>query len=637
MALFCSLIFTESLEIDFCCGMETVLQIPLYNVSTVYRDAHFDLEKILGKPIIIAFNLPDGKAKRYINGIVTRIEQGQTKQRGTEYILEIRPKLWLLTLKSNCAVYQKKNVIEIVTGILQKENINVSNKTSGSFPKLEYVVQYNETDFDFVSRLLEESGIFYFFTHTENDATMVLGNKPDIFKVAPQAEILPFVFENLSKTPKVEIGEVVIRQQTTLTKVSLNDYNFTTPTTSLLAADGEKTLERYHYPGNFLSKSDGENVAKNRLKSETAQSVTLHAVSAASGLSIGTKFKIKGHPRNDVNSEWIVTKTNITASQEEYRAEIEAIPATVAPIPVPKTPKPRIYGVLSALVVGKSGEEIQTDEYGRIKVQFYWDREGKRDENSSCWVRVAQSWAGSNFGTMFIPRIGQEVLVSFEDGDPNRPIVTGVVYNESNKPPYPLPANATRSVIKTRSSKQGNAGNEISFEDKKDSEEIFVHAQKDLKIEVENKRSAIIKESDDSLTIKKGNSTFILEKGNETRKIKGNVDWTVDGDFTLTVKGNLTIKADGSVTLQSGKDVTLKSGTDVTVKAGAGMTIKAEIDATVKTGTGLTLKGGTELDAEAGTSLNLKGNVGFNLKSSAQGTVDGGGMLNVKGGLVKIN
>ncbi|MDR1268435.1 MAG: type VI secretion system tip protein VgrG, partial [Planctomycetaceae bacterium] len=352
-------------------------------------------------------------------------------------------------------------------------------------------------------------------------------------------------------------------------------------------------------------------------------------VSAASGLSPGTKFKIKGHPRNDVNSEWIVTKTNVTASQEEYRAEIEAIPATIAPIPVPKTPKLRIYGLLSALVVGKSGEEIQTDEYGRIKVQFYWDREGKRDENSSCWVRVAQSWAGSNFGTMFIPRIGQEVLVSFENGDPNRPIVTGVVYNESNKPPYPLPANATRSVIKTRSSKQGNAGNEISFEDKKDSEEIFVHAQKDLKIEVENKRTAIIKESDDSLTIKKGNSTFVLEKGNETRKIKGNVDWTVDGDFTLTVKGNLTIKTDGSLTLQSGKNVT--------VKAGTGITIKAETDATVKTGTGLTLKGGTELDAEAGTSLNLKGNVGFNLKSPAQGTVDGGGMLTVKGGIVKIN
>ncbi|MDR2757511.1 MAG: type VI secretion system tip protein VgrG [Planctomycetaceae bacterium] len=617
--------------IDSCFGTESTTSVFLYTIKVMSAELSIDIVSILGKTTTLTFDLPDGKAKRYVNGIVTRIEQGKTKQRGTEYILEIRPKLWLLTLKSNCAVYQKKNVIEIVTAILQKENINVSNKTSGNFPKLEYVVQYNETDFDFVSRLLEEAGIFYFFTHTENDATMVLGNKPDIFKVAPQAETLPFAFENLSKTPKVEIGDIVIRQQTTSTKISLNDYNFTTPTTSLLATNGEKTLEQYHYnySGHFASKSDVENAAQIRLSSGTAQSVTLHAVSAASGLSPGTKFKIKGHPRNDVNAEWVVTKTKVTASQEEYHAEIEAIPATVAPIPVLKTPKPRIYGPLPALVVGKSGEEVQTDEYGRIKVQFYWDREGKRDENSSCWVRVAQSWAGSNFGTMFIPRIGQEVLVSFEDGDPNRPIVTGVVYNASNKPPYPLPANATRSVIKTRSSKQGNAGNEIFFEDKKDSEEIFVHAQKDLNIEIENKRTAIIKESDDSLTIKKGNSTFILEKGNETRKIKGNVDWTVDGDFTLTVKGNVTIKTDGSFMLQSGKDTTIKTGTDITIKAGTDATVKAE--------TGLTLKGGTELDAEAGTNLNLKGNAGFSLKSSAQGTVDGGGILTVKGGLVKIN
>ncbi|MDR0611034.1 MAG: type VI secretion system tip protein VgrG, partial [Planctomycetaceae bacterium] len=403
----------KTLEIDSISETNLISGLFSDRVYAVNNDASFDTQKNLGKSATLAFDLPDGKSKRYVHGIVTQIEQGKTKQRGTEYTLEIRPKLWLLTLKSNCAVYQKKNVIEIVTGILQKENINISNKTSGNFPKLEYVVQYNETDFDFVSRLLEEAGIFYFFTHTENDATMVLGNKPDILTVAPQAETLPFAFENLSKTPKVEIGDIVIRKQTTSTKVSLNDYNFTTPTTSLLASNGEKNLEqyRYNYSGHFVSKSEVEHAAQIRLNSETAQSVTLHAVSAASGLSPGTKFKITGHPRNDVNAEWIVTKTNVTASQEEYRVEIEAIPATVAPIPVLKTPKPRIYGLLPALVVGKSGEEIQTDEYGRIKVQFYWDREGKRDENSSCWIRVAQSWAGSNFGTMFIPRIGQEVLV----------------------------------------------------------------------------------------------------------------------------------------------------------------------------------------------------------------------------------
>ena len=629
--------FAKQLEFDSGSGHEALSESLTYTIHAVSQESSLDLAKVLGKDVSVSFDLPDGKAKRHVAGICARFEQGRTKQRGTEYVLEIRPKLWLLTLKSNCAVYQKKTALEIVGEVLKKENIPFQDKTSGSFPKLEYVVQYNETDFDFVSRLFEEAGVFYYFTHTESEATMVLGNKPDIFVDAPQAAALPCIYENHSLTPKNEIREITLSRQSVTQKVSLNDYHFETPTTKLLAAKGEKTLEHYEYPGGYTEKSRGETLADLRLQAAQAAETVLKATTSASGIAPGFRFKITGHPRNDVNAAWVVRSMKTDVSQKQYRAEIEAVPATAAPLPLRKTPKPRVFGPIPALVVGKSGEEIETDKHGRVKVQFYWDRDGKNDENSSCWVRVAQSWAGPNYGLIFLPRIDQEVLVNFEGGDPSRPIVTGVVYNEKNKPPYELPTHATRSVIRTRSSKKGNAGNEISFEDKKDAEELYLHAQKDMRVEVENERTTEIKEADDRLTLKKGNRTIILEKGNETRnikgnidcniegnevrKIKGNVDWTVEGNMTLTVKGNLTIKTDGTLTLESGKATSMKAGTTTAMESG----------------TAMTLKSGTNLKAEAGTNLNLEGTAGFSIKSPAQGTIDGGGMLTVKGGMVKIN
>ncbi|MCL2005031.1 MAG: type VI secretion system tip protein VgrG [Planctomycetaceae bacterium] len=647
--------FAKSLELTSCLGSETLSEAYFYAIHAVSQESSLEIDKVLGKDVSLSIDLPDGKAKRHIAGICTRFEQGRTKQRGTEYVLEIRPRFWLLTLKSNCAVYQKKTVLDIVGEVLKKENVKYQDKTSGSFPKLEYVVQYNETDFDFVSRLLEEAGVFYYFTHTESEATLVLGNKPDIFADAPQAASLPYIYENYSLTPKNEVRDVTLSKQSVPLKVSLNDYNFETPTTKLLATKGEKTLEQYAYPGGYTEKSRGETLADQRLQAALASEMLLTATTSASGLAPGFRFKITGHPRSDINAAWVVRsmKTDVSqelpptggAGQAQYRTEIEAIPAKIAPLPLRKTPKPRTFGPIPALVVGKSGEEIETDKHGRVKVQFYWDREGKNDENSSCWVRVAQSWAGTNYGIVFLPRIDQEVLVNFEGGDPDRPIITGVVYNDKNKPPYEMPGNATRSVIRTRSSKQGSAGNEISFEDKKDAEELYLHAQKNMRVEIENARTTEIKEADDKLTLKKGNRTVELEKGNETRKIKGNVDcnidgnetrkikgnvdltidgnetrkikgnanWTVEGNLTLTVKGNLTIKADGSLTLESGTAASMKSGT------------------------AMTLKSGTGLKADAGTTLNLEGTAGFTLKSSAHGTVDGGGMLTVKGGMVKIN
>jgi type VI secretion system secreted protein VgrG len=340
-------------------------------------------------------------------------------------------------------------------------------------------------------------------------------------------------------------------------------------------------------------------------------------------------------------------------SQESYSNAFEAFATTVTYRPPRKTPRPVISGSQTAIVVGKSGEEIWTDKYGRIKVQFHWDQVGKNDENSSCWIRVDQGWAGKSWGGIFLPRIGQEVIVSFLEGDPDRPLVIGAVYNAEQTVPYALPTDQTKSTIKTNTSKGGAGFNEIRFEDKKDSEEIFVHAQKDMNIKIEhdrtknvlhdevniikNSRTSTIQEADESLTVSKGNRTVKVDTGNETHEVKGTRTVTVTGDVTYTdkanfkrtVTGNYTLKVSGNLTIDVTGSVTIKSGTALSAEAGTSLTNKAGTSLTNQAGTSLANKAGLSLDNEAGTTMNNK--------ASAMQTVDGGGMLTLKGGMVKIN
>jgi type VI secretion system secreted protein VgrG len=323
------------------------------------------------------------------------------------------------------------------------------------------------------------------------------------------------------------------------------------------------------------------------------------------------------------------------------------------------TPKPRIAGAHTALVVGKAGEEIWTDKYGRVVVQFYWDRLGAKDEKSSCWVRVAQGWAGKTWGAIFVPRIGQEVIVSFLDGDPDRPIITGSVYNATQAVPYTLPDDQTKSTVKSNSSKTGGGFNELRFEDKKDSEEIYIHAQKDMKTEVlhdstttiKNDRTITVSEGKETHTIEKGDRTVEVKTGNETHNVAGTrtvkvtkdethtneakFDQKVTGDYTLKVTGNLTIEADGDVIIKSAKTVAQKAGTTFDIEAGTALTNKA--------GTALKNKAGTTLDNEAGTTLTNKGvsvsnEASASMKSKgALANLEADGIVTVKGSLVKIN
>jgi type VI secretion system secreted protein VgrG len=341
----------------------------------------------------------------------------------------------------------------------------------------------------------------------------------------------------------------------------------------------------------------------------------------------------------------VLSSLSQTGDQDQYSNSFEAFPSSIVFHPPRVTPRPKVIGSQTALVVGKSGEEIWTDEYGRIKVKFYWDQSSSSDETSSCWIRVAQGWAGKAWGSIFIPRIGQEVVVSFLDGNPDRPLVTGCVFNAQQTVPYTLPDEQTKSTVKTNSSKGGSGFNELRFEDKAGSEEIFIQAQKDMNVTVlnnltttvTNARSTTVSQKDDSLVVDQGNRSIKVNTGNETHSVQGKRDLTITGnethtnsaDFTQNVSGNFTLKVSGNLSIQASGSVSIQSGTSFDIQAGTALTNKAGTSLTNQAGTSLANKAGTTMDNEAQVSITSKANASHDVESS--------GILTLKGSLVKIN
>jgi type VI secretion system secreted protein VgrG len=367
----------------------------------------------------------------------------------------------------------------------------------------------------------------------------------------------------------------------------------------------------------------------------------------------GYKFSLTEHDRTDLNSTYVLQWVSLSATQEHYANSFTAFPATAVFRPCCMTPKPRITGAQTAIVVGKSGEEIWTDTYGRIKVQFHWDQEGTNDENSSCWVRVAQTWAGQGWGSLFIPRIGQEVVVSFLNGDPDCPLVTGAVYNAQQTVPYTLPDEQTRSTIKSNSSKGGGGFNELRFEDKKDAEEIFLHAQKDLTVTVQHdcttevlndatttikqNRSVTIQEANDTLVVEKGNRTLQVQTGHETHEVQGTRSVTVTGDETHTNQASLTYKVTGDCTWTITGNLTIDVQGNVTMQAGGSLTNKAGGSLTNDAGGSLTNKAGASLTNDAGASLTNKAAISLTSSGGASQSIGASGMVVIGSALVKID
>lgn len=626
---------------------------------------------VCGNPLTLSSNVAsritttfhNDAQQRPLDALVAEIHQLPADATADRYQLVLRPWLWWLTLASNNRVFQNLATSDIVTTIFKAHGFtDFKLSLSGSYEPREYCVQYGESDFAFVSRLLEEEGIFWFFTHEEGKHTLVLADSNDAFPPIPNGPKVPYLGQEIGVRELHGIRSAQYCLQAVAGTYSATDYEFTTPTTSLYSQAQAEAGPRaqYEHPGGYTAKARGDTLTKRRVDGLRSQEKRLIGESDCRWLVPGHWFTLTGHDDASLNIDWVLTSVTHEADHEHYRNRFEAIPKTTAYRPPRTTPKPRMH-TQTAKVVGKAGEEIWTDQYGRIKIQFPWDLLGKNDEASSCWVRVVLPWSGKGFGMQFIPRIGQEVIVTFIDGDPDRPLVTGCVYNGDNALPYALPDNQTQSGIKTNSSKGGGGFNELRFEDKKDAEEVFLQAQKDMKVNVlndstatighdetltvQNDRTRTVKEGDETITLEKGKRSVTIQTGSDTLDVKdtrtvkvgadqthstgGNYSHQVSGNFELSVDGNLTIKVSGTLTLQSGGSLTLKTDADLAAQAGTSVTSKA--------GTSLTNQAGTSLTNKAGTTLTNDASISLTNKAGAEQTVDGGGMLTLKGGLVKVN
>ncbi|WP_233809734.1 type VI secretion system Vgr family protein [Paraburkholderia sp. HP33-1] len=595
-----------------------------------------------------------GETPRLIDAICTRAARLPSTTDASHFALELNAWPWLLTLSSNNRVFQGKSAQEIIEAVFAGHGMtDYTFSLTGTAATREWCVQYAESDFTFMSRLCEEEGWFYFFRHAEGTHTLVIADSNDAFVTLPGFATLNCASGTSAARETAQILYCEIVEDTAAGLFSHDDYAWATPSSQLYsqAQSVSDAPTVYEYPGRYATSGSGSTFAKQRVDALRAATRLLVGESDCRALTPGYRFTLGGHEDDSANVEWVVRSVTHEADHDRYRNRFEAFPAATTWRPA-RTARRPIMPTQTATVVGKSGEEQWTDKSGRVKVQFHWDRDGKNDEQSSCWIRVAQPWASKGFGMQFMPRVGDEVVVTFVDADPDRPLITGSIYNGINQPPYTLPDNQTQSGIKTNTSKGGNGFNELRFEDKKDSEEVFLQAQKDLNANVindaawtighdetstiKNARTHTVKGADDTLVVEQGNRSMTVKTGNETvdikgtrtvkagsdetRSVGGNLDQTVTGNMTLTVDGNLTIKVSGTLTLQSTGDLTAKSDGSITQKAAMSLTNQA--------GTALTNKSDGTLSNEGLSVSN---------KASAEQTVDGGGMLTVKGGIVQIN
>ncbi|MBN9565624.1 MAG: type VI secretion system tip protein VgrG, partial [Alphaproteobacteria bacterium] len=559
-------------------------------------NASIDVASLIGQGMTIEIKFDEGS--RYFHGVCGQFEQLDTADAESEvdltnYQATLYPALWKLKFASNCRIFQKKSALDIIKSVLSDSNVTIKDKTQGAgASKRAYCVQYNDSDFDFISRLMEAEGLFYYFEFADGSHTMILADSNTAHKPCPNKSSVDFEKSAQESAPIHKVLQATYQAKMVTSDFQHVDFDYKKPSTQLLStasgsADGAFG-QVYEFPGDFLVNDSGDALANIHLQEVEALRVTFSGKSTAPFFSAGYKFTMKKHPRDDLNATYIlhsVTHTiiaevsrNLAASS--YINHFSSFPADITFRAPRMTPKPKIHGTQTAMVTGKNGEEIWTDQYGRIKVKFHWDQLGSDDEKSSCWIRVAQGWASSGWGMVFIPRIGMEVIVSFICGDPDRPLVTGTVYNADNTPPY-LPNEPTKSTIYTNTTKGGSGYNEIRFEDKKGEEEIWVHAQKDVNIDIIHDRT---------VTIEKGDDTLDIQKGSRTTTIKKDYDRTlIDGDETILLKkGSRSVtldKGDEEKTLKKGdRTITLKKGDETKLIKKGNYTRKVKGDYTLEVG-----------------------------------------------------
>ena len=555
-----------------------------FNVETLSEQENINFDNAIGQACTIKQTTYDNKI-RYYNGILTATRQAGKMGDLFHYNLVLRPWLWLLGRKADCRIFLKKDVKEIISEVFKKAGFtDFVFRTTGDFHKIPYCVQYRETDLAFCSRMMEHYGIYYFFEHTDGKHTLVMADARTSHKSIPDLPKLPFIQRHAGAN-RVEqhVHSWVSDRKLRTGKVHFNDYDYLKPGKNLKAPKESQEkythskLEMYDYHHKYDEKDKGERHAQYRLEAEQAFDYRRRIHGDAASIHPGGLVTVEHHPTASENQEYLIVGARHMYSSQPYRSggggsggysgSYDILPSTRPYRSLPKTPKPRIYGIQTAKVVGKKGEEgeeISTDEHGRIWVQFHWDREPQK----SCPVRVAQTWAGTQWGAIFLPRIGMEVVVDFLEGDPDRPLVTGCVYNGDNKPPYDLPANKTMTGWKSDSSRHNGGYNEFVFDDKQDSEKIRLHAERDHEITVKNaetrtigetftppkgsaSRSTTLQNGDDQLTIQVGDQTISIPAGNQTTTVAMAISTTADLSISLTVGPSTVSITPGSISLVS--------------------------------------------------------------------------------------
>lgn len=673
-------------------GREAISELFEFTVIFLADSDSLDLEKALGASVTIT--IKSDKQERYISGIIAEFSQGAVRPKTdgylTEYTVVIRPELWLLTLDRNQLMFQKKTAIDIIKQVLKDGGVsNVSDKTkSCGKVEREYCVQYAESSFNFVSRLMEDEGIFYFFKHENGKDTLVLADSSSAHEKIKTSDI-KFAKGSEEVFSVGQIFNTSITAAVNTGGYACGDHNYTISSTKLYSKlDSQyKGQKYYEYPGGFAKTKEGDDISKLRVELFEFKHKLFSASSTVANLAPGFSFKLTDHHASAFNKEYIVYEIEhfYDASAPDgfiYRNNFRAFEKGVEFRPPRRAYHPRIYGTQTAIVVCSSGEEIYRNEHCCVKVHFYWDQIGKdKDaEDSSCWIRVAQLLAGSSWGAVFIPRVGQEVVVSFIEGDPDRPLIVGCVYNDQFMPPY-SDKESMLSGIKMATFKDTDAKmfNEFRFNDEKDKQEIYVHAEKDMYINILNSRKTEIEESDDTLELFKGNRSITLKAegdnpANHTVKLtkgdsiveltegnrkytltKGNEEVTLtEGNRTVTMskgneditlsEGNRTVtlsKGNDSLTLSEGNQtVTLSKGDlkyditgNYTITLSGDLKIKADGNINIEAGKAISMKSGTDFKEEAGTKMQLKSGTDLNVESGTNFKAKSGLNMNVEAGM----
>lgn len=606
-----------------------------FDVTVLSDKTELTPRSALGKSFGAEVLLADGSYRRF-NGIIVRMGRGAQYGPRHEYWLELQPDLALLGRRTDARIFQNKTVLEVFDAVVARLP-SLSHKFSGSSLKhlpWECCTQYMESDLAFALRLLEQEGIYFYFEHLDNGKTTLhlLDDNATSYQVSRPMLQLAFNPNAFASDRSHEYLENWSRVHDMVSgQTEITDYDFTKP---IQASEFRRKNQSGHqgddfdlffYPGEFDSLEEGETYAKLRMEEVHAQYAACEGTTASPSVQIGRIIRVKDHPLADMNGEFLVVSTSYSFKSHGYAAgqgegsemhcSFVAIPASVQFRSPRSTPRSRIIGPQTALVVGPENNEIHTDQHGRVRVMFHWDRYGKPTEDTSCWIRAAQPWANQGFGFWALPRVGSEVVVQFLDGDPDRPIVTGSVYNGENQIPYPQPANKSRSGIRTFSTPDGgvNDYNELRFEDKKGQEEIYIQAQKDLNTRVKTNATRVVG-NNDSLAVDASQNIRI--KKDRELTVDGNQSTSIAGDRRVSISGNESKQVSGDRVMQLGSDSVQVDG-DAICSTGGSLEISAGQSYALSAQMGITLSGQTSIDIKSGMTIAVDASTGLCLQCGA--------------------